>query len=191
VQGWDTGGNRSRYEKLLSCVVVRTPFRARPDGVPAGHEQATSREMSLTATARSIPGTLRQEVVIDGQHRIITDEPQRLGGEGSGPAPHELFPAALAACVSTTLVMYARTKEWELGEVAVEVDYDHRSTPRRFQIAIRLSGDVGDEQLERLNRVARACPLRRSIEVGIEFLESIERREGASGREPVTTGGAA
>jgi putative redox protein len=78
--------------------------------VLAGREQAVSREMSLTATARAIPGTLRQEVVIDGQHRLITDEPQRLGGEGSGPAPHELFPAALAACVSTTLVMYARTK---------------------------------------------------------------------------------
>ena len=31
--------------------------------------------MSLTATARSIPGTLRQEIVIDGQHRLITDQP--------------------------------------------------------------------------------------------------------------------
>ena len=66
--------------------------------------------MSLSATARSIPGTLRQEVVIDGQHRLITDQPERLGGEGSGPSPHELFPAALAACVTVTLVQYARTK---------------------------------------------------------------------------------
>ena len=53
--------------------------------------------MSLTATARSIPGTLRQEIVIDGRHRLITDEPERVGGEGSAPSPHELFPAALAA----------------------------------------------------------------------------------------------
>ena len=144
--------------------------------------------MGLTATARSIPGTLRQEVVIDGQHRLITDEPQRVGGGGSGPAPHELFPAALAACVSTTLVMYARTKGWELGEVSVEVDYDHRSSPRRFQIAIRLTGELSDAQLERLERVAQACPLRRSIEAGIEFVESIERREGTTRRESVTAG---
>jgi len=146
--------------------------------------------MSLTATARSIPGTLRQEVVIDGQHRLVTDEPQRVGGDGSGPSPHELFPAALAACVSTTLVMYARTKGWELGEVAVEVDYDHRSTPRRFQIEIRLSGDLSDAQLERLNSVARACPLRRSIEAGIEFVEHFERRDRPAGRRLVATGGA-
>jgi len=146
--------------------------------------------MSLFATARSIPGTLRQEVVIDGRHRFITDEPPHLGGDGSGPAPHELFPAALAACVSTTLVMYARTKGWELGEVTVAVDYDHRSTPRRFEIVIQLDGDLSDAQLERLERVARSCPLRRSIEAGIEFVESIERAEGATGREPVETGGA-
>jgi putative redox protein len=146
--------------------------------------------MSLTATARSIPGTLRQEVVIDHQHRLITDEPQRVGGDGSGPAPHELFPAALAACVSTTLVLYGRTKGWELGQVAVAVDYDHRSTPRRFQIAIQLDGDLSDAQLERLDKVARGCPLRRSIEAGIEFVESIVRAEGPTAREPVQIEGA-
>jgi putative redox protein len=133
--------------------------------------------MGLTATARLIPGTLRQEVVIDGQHRLITDEPQRLGGEGSGPAPHELFPAALAACVSTTLAMYARTKSWELGEVMVAVDYDNRSIPRRFEIAIQISGDLDEAQLARLDAVARACPLRRSVEAGIEFVETIERTD--------------
>ena len=127
--------------------------------------------MSLTATARSIPGTLRQDILIDGQHRLTTDEPVRLGGEGTAPAPHELFPAALAACVSTTLVMYARTKNWDLGEVTVDVDYDHESTPRRFDIDVRLTGDLSEEQLERLEKVAEACPIRRSVEAGIEFAE--------------------
>ena len=129
--------------------------------------------MSLTAIARSIPGTLRQEVVIDGQHRLITDEPERLGGEGSAPAPHELFPAALAACVSTTLVVYARTKWWDLGQVQVAVDYDHLSTPRRFRLAIEFTAELTDAQLERLEHVANSCPLRRSIEAGIEFEETI------------------
>ena len=131
--------------------------------------------MSLHATARSTPGKLRQEVVIDGRHRLITDEPERLGGEGSGPAPHELFPAALAACVSTTLVRYARTKQWDLGQVTVEVEYDHHSTPRTFDVAIRLTGELSDEQLDRLKKVAAACPLRRSIESGIVFAERIQR----------------
>src|SRR5438552_19118522 len=118
-----------------------------------------STDMGLTATARSIPGTLRQEVVIDGQHRLVTDEPRHLGGDGSGPAPHELFPAALAACISTTLVTYAQTKGWELGEVTVDVAYDNEATPRTFTIAVKLGGDVTADQLQRLEKVASPCTL--------------------------------
>jgi putative redox protein len=135
--------------------------------------------MSLKAAAHSVPGSLRQEILIDGKHRLTTDEPEALGGGGSAPAPHELFPAALAACVSTTLVMYGRTKEWDLGEVTVDVDYDHRATPRTFEIVIHLSGDLDDGQLERLEKVAAACPVRSSIEAGIEFTERIERERSS------------
>lgn len=130
--------------------------------------------MSLIASARSVPGTLRQEVLIDGRHRLVTDEPESVGGDGSAPAPHELLPAALAACVSTTLVMYARTKEWKLDEVEVDVVYDHQSTPRRFAIDIRLAGDLSGSQVDRLEKIAAACPVRRAIESGIEFVERIE-----------------
>jgi putative redox protein len=129
--------------------------------------------MSLTATARSIAGTLRQEVVIDGTHCLVTDEPHQLGGDGSGPSPHELFPAALASCISTTLVMYARTKGWDLRDVFVTVAYDNRATPRRFDIAIELDGDLDDGQLQRLEKVAEACPVRRAVETGIEFYETV------------------
>jgi len=129
--------------------------------------------MSLTATSRSIPGTLRQEIVIDGKHRLTTDEPVEVGGEGSAPAPHELLPAALASCVSTTLVMYARRKGWDLGEVRVDVSYDHRATPRRADVRISLAADLSTEQLEVLDKVAAACPVRRSIETEFEFDEQI------------------
>ena len=128
----------------------------------------------LTARARSVGGTLRQEVLVDGRHRLVTDEPEHLGGEGSGPAPHELFPAAVASCVSTTMLMYARTKGWELGQVTVDVDYDNTSTPRRFEIAIRVDGDLTSGQLARLEKVAASCPVRRAVESGIVFQETLE-----------------
>jgi putative redox protein len=143
--------------------------------------------MSLTASARSTPGKLRQEVLIDGRFRLTTDEPEQLGGDDSGPAPHELFPAAVAACISTTLVRYARTKDWDLGQVTVDVDYDHRSTPRRFSVAIELTGELDDEQLARLEQVAAACPVRRSVESGIVFEERLAR--AADRGEPVGAGG--
>jgi putative redox protein len=137
-------------------------------------------EMTLIATARSVPGTFRQDVLIDGQHHITTDEPEHLGGEGRGPAPHELLPAALAACISATLGAYGRTKDWDLGDIAVDVEYDNKSVPRDFDITIRVTGDVDDAQLARVRKVAAACPLRRAIEAGFEFHEHLERGSPAA-----------
>ena len=135
--------------------------------------------MGLTATARWIPGTLRQDVLVDGRHHLTTDEPVRIGGEGSAPAPHELVPAALAACASATLVKYAQTKDWDLGDVTVAVQYDHRSTPRRFELEIELTGQVTDEQLVRLRKVVASCPVRRAVEAGFEFTERVKLTDGS------------
>lgn len=129
--------------------------------------------MSLHAVAHRVPGTLRQEIEIDGRHHVATDEPERLGGNGTASSPHELLPAALAGCISTHLAMYARTKGWLLGDLAVDVDYDHRATPRRFEIEIRLGAALGDEQLTRLRAVSAACPVRKALSGGAEFNERI------------------
>lgn len=136
---------------------------------PCGHSDS----VPLTATARSIPGTLKQDVEIDGQYHLTTDEPEAVGGDGNGPSPHELLPAALASCISTQLVMYARTKGWDLGEISVDVVYDHRSTPRRFEIEITIGAELGPSQLDRLDAVAAACPVRRAIENGAQFTERV------------------
>ena len=129
--------------------------------------------MSLVAQARSIPGSLRQDVVVDGRFHLVTDEPERLGGDGSAPSPHELLPAAIASCVSTTLLMYARTKGWELGRVEVDVAYDHRSTDRRCHVVVRVEAPLTEEQLERLEKVAATCPVRRALEGAVTFTEQI------------------
>jgi len=129
--------------------------------------------MSLTASARSTPGSLRQDVLVDGRFHLATDEPLKLGGGDSAPAPHELLPAALASCVSTTLLMYARTRGWELGELCVDVDYDHASTPRRCDITIRIEHPLTAEQQARLEKAAASCPVRRALEGGVEFRERI------------------
>jgi putative redox protein len=129
--------------------------------------------MSLTASASSRGDTLRHDVLIDGRHRLVTDEPQHLGGSDTGPAPHELLPAALAACIATTIRTYTRTKHWELGDVRVDVVYDNKATPRRFDVDIRLPAELSSEQTKRLLRVAEACPVRRAIEAGMVFDEHL------------------
>ncbi len=129
--------------------------------------------MGMTATARRIGNGLECEVDVNGRHTIVTDEPERLGGSDLGPAPHELLAAALAACVATTIAAYAQNRSWRIGEASVEVNYDHESVPRRLDIEIVLPAELDRDQVRRLERVARTCPLRRSLEAGFLFEERL------------------
>ena len=128
----------------------------------------------MNASARMIPGTLQCETSMrHGRFRLLTDEPPSVGGEDAAATPHELLAAALAACVATTLTMYARTKEWDLGDVEVDADYDTRSEPRKYTVAVRLGGELSPEQLARLEKVAESCAVRRSLEADVVIEETI------------------
>jgi putative redox protein len=127
----------------------------------------------MRATAKLIHGTLRNEVLVRDSFVLETDEPETAGGEDTAPTPHELLAASLAACVSTTLATYARTKGWDLGDVLVEVEYDAHTTPRHFRVDVRLSGDYDAEQIARLERAAATCPVRRSLEAGVAIEEHV------------------
>ena len=129
--------------------------------------------MSLTASARSIEGTLRTEVDVNGRHVIVTDEPEGLGGTDSGPAPHELLPAVLASCISTMIALYAQRRDWKLDGLRVDVDYDADSTPRRCEVTVHLPAGLTPDQITRLQRVADTCPVRRAFEAGFTVNEHL------------------
>ena len=129
--------------------------------------------MAFTASARRIDGGLRHEVDVNGRHTIVTDEPESLGGTDLGPAPHELLPAALASCISTMVSLYAMRKEWEIGDVSVDVVYDYEADPKRFDVRIHLPDGLSEDQVTRLERVANTCPVRRALEGDFTFDEVI------------------
>jgi putative redox protein len=127
--------------------------------------------MGINATARRVGASLEHEIDVNGRHTILTDEPEYLGGDDLGATPHELLAAAVAGCVSTMIAMYARRKEWELGELAVEVDFEPETDPPTFAATIAIERELSDDQIQRLGRVARTCPARRSLESDPEFRE--------------------
>ena len=144
-----------------------------PGSVQAGTLTSRRDALSLTAVARNAAGTLRQDILVNGRHRVITDQPVGVGGCDSGPSPHELLPAALAGCTAFVLARYARTKGWELGEIQVDVDYDDSSEPRVMTVDVRIEAELSESQLQRLRKVAAACPVRRSLDAGFEFEERL------------------
>ncbi len=109
-------------------------------------------------------------------HQLTVDEPVDEGGEDAGPTPQELLAASLATCTAITIEMYANRKGWDIGDVAVDVDYEpaQRGSPTRFSMAVRLPKELPDEQRERLMQIAAKCPVHRTLEGEVMFDERVE-----------------
>ena len=129
----------------------------------------------MRATARRENGTLRHEVEMR-DHTLVADEPKDEGGDDSGPSPQELLAASLASCTAITIEMYASRKGWNIGDVAVDVDYEpaQRGSPTKFAMKVLLPKELPDEQRERLMQIAAKCPVHRTLEGEVMFDEMVE-----------------
>ena len=52
-----------------------------------------------------------------GDAALLIDEPLEAGGLGSGPNPYDLISAAVGACTTMTVRLYANRKGWPLTRV--------------------------------------------------------------------------
>ena len=129
----------------------------------------------MKATARRT-GTYKHLVRVR-DHQLTADEPRDAGGEDAGPSPLELLAASLASCTGVTMEMYAARKGWDIGDVEVDCEYApaERGAPTRFDLVIRLSESVTDEQAERLKVIAAKCPVHRTLEGEVMFRERMDR----------------
>jgi putative redox protein len=132
----------------------------------------------MKVVARRREGYVHDVDIEEGSHTIVVDEPVEAGGTDVGPGPSRLVAAGLASCIAATMEMYANRKEWDLGAVEVTVDVDfERYVPSSFAVSIELSGQLSDEQRERLLVIAGKCPVHKVIaeEVPIRMPDRIER----------------
>jgi len=75
-----------------------------------------------------------------------------------------LLCAALGACTSMTVRMYADRKRWPLHRVEVTVEHERVDGVDVFTKEVVLTGDLDGEQRERLREVSGRCPVHRTLE---------------------------
>jgi putative redox protein len=132
----------------------------------------------MRASARRNDSMFKHTVRVR-DHQLTVDEPLESGGDDTGPDPQELLAVSLASCTAITMEMYAARKGWDIGSVEVDVQYTpaERGTPTKFDILLRLPEDLPEEQVERLRVIAAKCPVHRTLEGEVMFLEHVERTQ--------------
>ena len=104
-----------------------------------------------------------QQVIEIGRHRLLTDVSPAAGGEDSGPEPHDLLAAALAACTTLTVNLYARRKGYALDEVQVGIRHGQEGAAYALHRTIRYLGALSAEEKARLTEIANKCPVHKTL----------------------------
>lgn len=119
-------------------------------------------------------GKFAQDVYA-GRHRLRADEPVAAGGSDTGPSPYDLLLAALGACTSMTVRLYADQKKIPLERVSIELKHDKvhaadcsecetkEGRIDRIERSITLDGPLDAAQRAKLLEIANKCPVHRTL----------------------------
>ncbi len=128
------------------------------------------------SVAETGEGKFQAEIVAH-THRLLADEPVSYGGTDTGPSPYDLLSAALGACTTMTLRMYAERKSLGLDRVSVHVRHGkvhaedcaecgegREGRVDRFERELVFEGDLDEPVRARLAEIADKCPVHKTLE---------------------------
>jgi uncharacterized OsmC-like protein/alpha/beta superfamily hydrolase len=130
---------------------------------------------------RETHGGKYQQDILTGPHRLLADEPVKVGGLDSGPGPYDFLLAGLGACTSMTIRLYADFRKIPLENVSVRLSHgkihakDCETCDTKVSMvdhidrAITLEGPLDGEQRKRLMEIADKCPVHRTLESKIDI----------------------
>ena len=126
---------------------------------------------------------LQNEVRFGAGRVFTTDEPRALGGDDAGPDPYTLILGALGSCISMTVMLYARRKQWPVETVTVRLRQnrihekdceecrDKDGFIHRIERSVSFTGALTDEQHERLQQIAHKCPVHKTLTSKITIVD--------------------
>jgi ribosomal protein S12 methylthiotransferase accessory factor len=119
----------------------------------------------------SLPGGKRVDARI-GDFVVRTDQPVTLGGEGSAPAPFDLFFASLATCAGIYVLGFCQARGLPTEGLALRqlVDVDQATKlPARIRLEITLPPGFPERYRMPILRAAEGCKVKKTIAAAPSF----------------------
>ena len=102
-------------------------------------------------------------------HSLRSDVSAALGGDDLGMNPHEILEAALAACTSITIQMYAKRRNIVIDDVQVEVHTVSEGAQSLMTRKIHFVGNLTADEKAKLLEIANKCPIHKLLESHIKI----------------------
>ncbi|MDI9364100.1 MAG: OsmC family protein [Flavobacterium sp.] len=120
-------------------------------------------------------GALRTEMThLQSTSVIENDAPTDNMGKGERFSPTDMVATALGSCMLTTMGIKANTMNIDLTNSKVEITKIMKPDPRRIggikaHVTMSKTLNLDDKTKEILERVARTCPVERSLHPDMEL----------------------
>jgi putative redox protein len=113
----------------------------------------------------SFPGGMRVEAAYKG-YVIKTDQPPHEGGQGSAPAPFDLFLASIATCAGYYLLAFCREREIPVEGAGVVMTTERDAVNKLISgitLELRLPPGFPEKYGAAVVKAVEACTVKRHI----------------------------
>ena len=143
-------------------------------------------ELGTVVVQEAGEGKFAQDINIGGKFPLRADEPADHGGTDTGGTSYDLLLAGLGACKSMTMRMYAERKKFPLERAKVTLKHDKihavdcdacETTDGKvdqIEVNIELTGDLTDEQRQKIYEISYKCPVHRTLESEVSIASSLK-----------------
>ncbi|HEK85354.1 MAG: OsmC family protein [Candidatus Saccharicenans sp.] len=112
----------------------------------------------------TFPGGLKVNAEVRGMI-ITTDQPPYAGGEGSAPAPFDLFLASIATCAGYYVLAFCRQRNLPTDGIYLTMSMETGASKmiEKSEIVIHLPASFPEKYLEAVVRAADQCAVKAHI----------------------------
>lgn len=119
----------------------------------------------------SFPGNLKVEAAVR-DFTVVTDQPEKSGGDNSAPSPFELFTTSIATCAGYFALKFCRARNIDTSTMRLKMHYEWDKEQKRYPkmfIDLEVPDGFPDKYKAAIIKAMEQCVVKQHIHQPPEF----------------------